>query len=217
MIPPPDLALLDSAAKDALIRTLIERLNDLMVRLEVLEAENAALRKENAELRIKLDLPPKTPDNSSTPPSQGHKASGAADAKPKAKPHAGAHRPLHPNPTRRRDVAASQCQHCRADVSGVMQTPVHAYDRIEIPEIKPDVTPVALLGGMCPCCAKPFKAAPPAGPEPGSPFWPDPRAFAIYLRFYPAISFERLSRLFSGLPWVAINEKALVKLSHDTK
>src|SRR5258705_9775150 len=76
MIPPPDLALLDSAAKDALIRTLIERLNDLMVRLEVLEAENAALRKENSELRVKLDLPPKTPDNSSTPPSQGHKASG---------------------------------------------------------------------------------------------------------------------------------------------
>src|SRR6266853_352435 len=166
MIPPPDLALLDSAAKDALIRTLIERLNDLMVRLEVLEAENAALRKENSELRVKLDLPPKTPDNSSTPPSQGHKASGAADAKPKAKPHAGAHRPLHPNPTQRRDVAASQCQHCRADVSGVMQTPVHAYDRIEIPEIKPDVTRVALLGGMCPCCAKPFKAAPPAGLEP---------------------------------------------------
>jgi len=145
MIPSPDLALLDSAAKDALIRTLIERLNDLTVRLEVLEAENAALRKENAELRVKLDLPPKTPDNSSTPPSQGHKASGAADAKPKAKPHAGAHRPLHPNPTQRRDVAASQCQHCRADVSGVMQTPVHSYDRIEIPEIKPDVTRVALL------------------------------------------------------------------------
>src|SRR5258706_12255914 len=85
MILSPDLSVLDSAAKDALIRTLIERLNDLTVRLEVLEAENAALRKENAELRIKLDLPPKTPDNSSTPPSQGHKASGAADAKPKAK------------------------------------------------------------------------------------------------------------------------------------
>ena len=159
MIPPPDLAVLDSAAKDALIRTLIERLNDLTARLEVLEAENAALRKENLELRVKLDLPPKTPDNSSTPPSQGHKPSGAADAKPKAKPHAGAHRPLHPNPTRRRDVPASQCQHCQADVSGVVQTPVHTYDRIEIPEIKPDVTRVALLGGMCPCCARPFTAS----------------------------------------------------------
>src|SRR5258708_37430933 len=108
MIPSPDLALLDSAAKDALIRTLIGRLNDLTARLEVLEAENAAVRKENAQLRIKLDLPPKTPDNSSTHPSQGHKASGAADAKPHAQPHAGAHRPLHANPDRRRDVAASQ-------------------------------------------------------------------------------------------------------------
>src|SRR5258707_6047000 len=164
MILSPDLALLDSAAKDALIRTLIDRPTDLTVGLEALEAESAALRKENAELRVKLDLPRKPPDNSSTPPSQGHKASGAADAKPKAKPHAGAHRPLHPNPTQRRDVAASQCQHCRADVSGVMQTPVHSYDRIEIPEIKPDVTRVALLGGMCPCCAQTVNAAPPARP-----------------------------------------------------
>src|SRR5260370_11207556 len=199
MLPSPDLGLLDSAAKDALIRTLIERLNDLTVRLEVLEAENAALRKENAELRVKLDLPPKTPDNSSTPPSQGHKASGAADAKPKAKPHAGAHRPLHPNPTRRREVLASQCQHCRADVSGVMQTPVHTYDRIEIPEIKPDVTRVALLGGMCPCCAKPFKAAPPAGRQPSAPLRAHLRAFAIYFRFTQPLSFSRLSPPFHHL------------------
>src|SRR5258708_10313566 len=150
MIPSPDLALLDSAAKDALIRTLIERLNDLTVRLEVLRAENAAWRKETAELRVKLDLPPKTPDNSSPPPSQGHKASGAADAKPEAKPHAGAHRPLHPNPTQRRDVAASQCQHCRADVAGVMQTPVHSYDRIQILGIKTDVARVPSLCAMSP-------------------------------------------------------------------
>jgi transposase len=217
MILPPDLALLDSAAKDALIGALIERLNGLTARLEVLEAENAALRKENLELRVKLDLPPKTPDNSSTPPSRGHKASGAADAKPKAKPHAGAHRALHPNPTQRRDVPASQCQHCRTDVSGVVQTPVHAYDRIEIPEIKPDVTRVTLLGGMCPCCDKPFKAAPPEGLEPGSPFGPNLRAFAIYLRFTQAISFERLARLFSDLLGLEISEGALVNMLDDSR
>jgi hypothetical protein len=45
--------------------------------------------------------------------------------KPKGKPHAGAHRQLHPNPTRRCNVAASLCQHCQADVSGVEQTAVH--------------------------------------------------------------------------------------------
>ena len=128
MLSAPNFSLLNAKEKDALIVQLLARLE--------------ALERENAGLREKLNLPPKTPDNSSTPPSQGHKASGASGAKPKTKPHAGAHRPLHPNPTRCRAVPASHCQHCQVDVSGVVQTPVHSYDRIEIPEIKPDVTRV---------------------------------------------------------------------------
>ena len=208
---PPDLALLDSAGKDALILALFERLNDLAARLEILEAENAALRAENAELRAKLNLPPKKPDNSSTPPSRGHKGSEGEQRKPKRKPHAGAHRGLHPNPTKRCHFAASLCQHCRADVSGIEQTAVHSYDRIELPEIRPEVIRVTLLGGTCPCCNKPFKATPPAGLEPGSPFGPNLRAFAIYLRITHAISFERLVRLFSDLLGVEISEGALVK------
>ena len=110
MIEPPDLRSLDGAAKDALILALIERINALI-------AENAELKDRVAKLEAKLDLPPKTPDNSSTPPSQGHKASGEAASKPKGKPHAGAHRPLHPNPTHRREVMAAHCQHCAADVT----------------------------------------------------------------------------------------------------
>ena len=115
---PPDLALLDSAGKDALILALFERLNDLTARLEILEADNAALRAENAalraenavlraenaELRAKLNLPPKKPDNSSTPPSRG----------------------------------------------GIEQTAVHSYDRIELPEIRPEVIRVTLLGRHMP-------------------------------------------------------------------
>jgi transposase len=207
---PSDFSLLSAKEKDALIAQLLARLG-------ALERENATLKAENATLREKLKLPPKTPDNSSTPPAAGHKSNGETTRKPKGKPHAGAHRPLHPNPTRRRDVPASHCQHCRADVSSVVQTPVHAYDRIEIPEIKPDVTRVTLLGGMCPCCARPFKAAPPAGLEPGSPFGPNLRAFAIYLRFTQAISFERLSRLFSDLLGLEISEGALVNMLDDSK
>jgi len=224
MTPPPDLTLLDSAGKDALILALIERLNDLTARLEILEAdntafraENPALRAENAELRAKLNLPPKKPDNSSTPPSRGQKGSEGEQRKPKGKPHAGAHRELHLHPSRRCDVAASLCQHCQTDVSGVEQTAVHTYDRIELPEIKPDVIRVTLLGGMCPCCDKPFKATPPAGLEPGSPFGPNLRAFAIYLRVTHAISFERLVRLFSDLLGVEISEGALVKMLADSQ
>lgn len=196
---------------------LIALIEALTTQVEALTVQNAALAKRVAELEAKLDLPPKTPDNSSTPPSQGRKANEAASAKPKSKPHAGAHRPLHPNPTQRRVVLASRCPHCRADVSDVAQEAVHAYDRIEIPEIKPDVTRVTLHGGICPCCAKRFTAAPPAGLEPGSPFGPNLRALAIYLRFTHAISFERLARLISDLLGLEISEGALVNMLDDSK
>jgi len=178
-----------------------------------------ALEAQNAALREKLNLPPKTPDNSSTPPAQGRKASGEASdkPKPKGKPHPGAHRALHPTPTRRCDVPAEHCQHCGTSVGDAPQSACETYDRIEIPEIKPDVTRVTLYGGVCPCCAKRFKAAPPQGLEPGSPFGPNLRAFALYLRFTQAISFERLSRLFSDLLGLDISEGALINILDDSR
>jgi transposase len=53
MTPPPDLSRLTEAEKDALILALWARV---------------------AELEARLDAPPKTPGNSSLPPSRGHKA-----------------------------------------------------------------------------------------------------------------------------------------------
>ena len=205
-----DSSSLSSAEKDALIATLLARIDELSKRLDALE-------KENAELRAKLKLPPKTPDNSSTPPARGQKSSEEAPPRPKSKAHPGAHRPLHPNPTRKRDVLAAQCRHCGTDVSGVRQGPVHTYDRIEIPEIKPDVTQVTLHGGVCPCCSKRFRADAPADLPTGSPFGPNLRAFAIYLRFSHAISLERLARLMSDLLGLAISEGALVNILDDSR
>ena len=115
---------MSSAEKDALIATLLARIDELSKRLDALEKENAALR-------AKLKLPPKTPDNSSTPPARGQKGSDTTPSQPKGKAHPGTHRPLHPHPTRKRDVLADQCLHCGTDVSGVTQAPVHTYDRIE--------------------------------------------------------------------------------------
>ena len=206
MTRPPDLKSLSSSEKDALIGALPARIDGLAARVEQLEArvaalaaENAALKAENAALREKLTLPPKTPDNSSKPPSQGPKRQGERKAKPKGKVHAGAHRPLHPNPTRRRDVFVDRCPHCQAAVAAAPQLPLQAYDRIEIPAITPDVTRVTLFGGICPCCQGRFKATPPADLPPGSPFGPNLRAFVVYLRFAQAIPFERLARLLFEL------------------
>ena len=188
MAPSFDLAVLSSSERDALISALLAQVDALTARVAALETENAALRE-------KLKAPPKTPDNSSTPPSQGRKANGDGKASPKARVHAGAHRPLHPNPTRCEAVRVERCPHCRADVGNLAQMAVQTYDRIEIPAIAPDVTRVMLHGGVCPCCAGRFKATAPAGLEPGSPFGPNLRAFVLYLRFGQAIPFERLARL----------------------
>jgi transposase len=205
MLPPADLATLGSLEKDALIQALLAQLAELKARVEQLEAENA-------ELRAKLKLPPKTPDNSSLPPSRGQKASVSSTPKTKSKPHAGAHRPLHPKPTRKRNCLAHQCQHCGSDVAGVAQVVCEAYDRIEIPPIEPEVTRVSLYGGTCPCCARRFKAQPPPGLEPGSPFGPNLRAVVIYLRSVQGLPLERLSHLLRDLFGLAISEGALVGL-----
>src|SRR3954447_11178157 len=60
MVAIPDLSRLSGAEKDALIVALLER-------LEVAE-------RRIAELEAKLNEPPKTPDNSSVPPSRGVKS-----------------------------------------------------------------------------------------------------------------------------------------------
>jgi len=182
-----------------------------MARIEELMAQVAAQAARIAELEAKLGLPPKGPDNSSVPPSRGQKPSEGQSARDKSKPHGGAHRPLHPNPTRKRDVFATRCG-CGADLSGVAQEPRESYDRVEIPKIEPDVTRVTLHGGVCPCCARRFKATPPAGLEPGSPFGPNLRAFVFYLRSVQGIPLARLTDVLRDLLGLEISEGALVNI-----
>jgi transposase len=187
---------------------------ELRAELVVLRKRIAELEKENAELRAKLGKPPKTPDNSSVPPSLGRKASGQPETKRKGKrkSHPGAHRALHPNPTHKLEVKADYCEHCQADVSQKPQMAQETYDHIEIPPVKPIVTQVTLMAGLCPCCGKPFKAKAPEGLEPGSPFGPNLRAKALYLRYVHGVSFERLAHLFSHLFDLEISEGALVNM-----
>src|SRR5271165_3099229 len=181
--------------------------------IERLSAKAEALEAQIVELQAKSNRPPKTPDNSSLPPSHGHKTTTEfIKNRRKKKPHPGAHRPLHPNPTQRRDVLASACGHCGADVSKSLQEPCEVYDRIEIPPIAPEITRVSLHGGVCTCCTKRFKAEAPAGLEPGSPFGPNLRAFVIYLRFTQGVAFERLSRLMRDAFGLEISEGALVNI-----
>jgi transposase len=176
-----------------------------------------ALTARVAELEAKLGEPPKTPDNSSLPPSKGQKPSALTAPKPKAQAHAGAHRPLHPNPTSRREFRAERCQRCGVDVADAPQFACESYDRIEIPAITPDVTRVTLMGGVCPCCGKRFKATPPADLAPGSPFGANLRAFVIYLRSVQGIALARLVVVLHDLFGLDISEGALVAILDDSR
>lgn len=210
MAAPLDLTALDGTAKDALILAQAER-------IAAQDETIAFLTKRIEELEAKLGKPPKTPSNSSVPPSQGHKASGEGGSGKKRKGHPGAFRALHPHPTRVRNVEASHCQHCGSDVSAAAQAAVHSYDRVEIPDIKPDVTRVVLHGGVCPCCAKRFKARPPEGLEPGSPFGPNLRSLVLYLHGHQAIPLKRLSQMMSDLLGLKISQGAIVNILRGAK
>ena len=199
MTPPPDLT-----DKDALIAALLAR-------LEARDAVIVKLQARVAELEAKLNRPGKGPGNSSVPPSQGHKPSGSGGSKPKSKPHRGAHRALHPNPTRKLIVLATTCG-CGADVSAVAQSAQHTYDCVEIPPIKPDVTQVTLQGGLCLCCGKRFKAAAPSRLQPGSPFGPNLCALIIYLRSVQAIPLNRLRDIVFDMVGLEISEGAIVNI-----
>ena len=139
-----DLSKLTVAEKDDLILTLLPLVGQLeaaLARITELEARLAA-----------FERPPKTPDNSSLPPSKGQKSDRPVGDKPPRKSRPGFGRALEPNPDRAVDARLDSCPHCAAAFPAEQQTPQQVYDRIELPPIKPDVTRVRLFGGRCACC-----------------------------------------------------------------
>ena len=207
MTPPPDLTVLSHAEKDTLIAALLARLGEALERITVQDARIAALEARVSE----LTRPPKTPGNSSKPPSQGTKTNlpePGADRPPR-KSRPGVGRTLHPKPDRVIDARLSACPNCAAVFPNASQTPQQIYDRIELTPIRPDVTRVQLFGGRCACCGERATAAAPAGLEPGSPFGQSIAALVVYLHYTHAIGMERLVTIMDEIFGLSISEGAI--------
>ena len=206
MIPPADLRQLSHTAKDALILALSAQLTAAQ---QLIASQTARI----ADLEARLDeltRPPKTPDNSSKPPSQGQKQDRPApDARPARKSRPGVGRTLHPNPDRVVDARLAACPKCQAAFPEAAQTPQQVYERIELPPVKPDVTQVRLFGGRCVCCGERVAAAAPAGLELGSPFGQSIAALVVYLHYAHAIGMERLATLMDEIFSLSISEGAI--------
>ena len=202
MITQPDLDGMSHAQKDALILSLVAGLDDALSRIAELEAHVAELIR-----------PPTTPDNSSLPPSRGHKPDRSVQTllrKRRGRP--GVARALAENPDRVVDAHVDACPSCQASFPAEGQTAQSVYDRIELPPIQPHVTRVRLFGGRCLCCATRAMAPAPAGLEPGSPFGRSVEAMVVYLHYAHAIGLERLRAVMAELFSLSVSEGALCNI-----
>jgi transposase len=109
------------------------------------------------------------------------------------------------------------CPHCGHGGLAAEPSLQAVYDKIELPPITPIMTRVQQYGGRCAGCGRPYVAPVPAGMEPGSPFGASVQRLATYLRYTPAISYERLSALFAQVFGLSISEGGLANLFQSVR
>lgn len=180
--------------------------------IRVLAEQNAALQVRVAALEAQLKIPPKTPDNSSVPPSKGEKANRPDKTKKRRKGRPGVARELCPNPDHVRDIFAEVCTNCATSLTPADQPEVHAYDHIDMPLIKPDTTRINLHSGDCPCCGERVAATAPTDMPVGSPFGPGIVALVVYLHVCQMVSFNRLVEMLKGLFGLTLSEGAIANM-----
>ncbi len=192
---------LDSLSKEELIALVLAQMEQIRL-----------LTARVAELEAKLNIPPKTPSNSSLPPSKGQKANRPEKAKKPRKGRPGVARKLAEHPDHVREVFAGTCLECGKAASPADQPDVHAYDHIDLPEIKPVVTRINIHSGTCVHCGKRIAGTPPADMPAGSPFGPGIAALAVYLHTRQMVSYNRLVEMMKGLFGLEISEGAIANM-----
>ena len=205
-MPPETLDSLDKDSLKPLVLQLLAQNQALLGRIDTLLARIA-------ELEARTGQPPRTPTNSSLPPSSGQKANcaDAAAGNKGRKGRPGVARALCPNPDQTRDIYAERCS-CGAALSPGDQPHVYAYDHIDLPPIKPVTTRIHVHKGNCPRCKKRVAASPPADMAPGSPFGPGIAAVVTYLHACQMVSYSRMTEVLDGLFGLKVSEGAIANM-----
>jgi transposase len=212
-MPPGGIDSLNADSLKGLVLSLLAKIDDLTEQNKTLLARIDELLARIAELEGRAGKPPKTPTNSSLPPSSGQKANvaNASTTKKGRKGHPGVTRELCANPDVTRDVLVERCA-CGAKLPAAEQVLARAYDHVELPPIKPITTRINLHRADCPCCGKTTTAEPPADMPPGSPFGPGIVALVTYLHGCQMVGYARLVEMLEGLFGLKISEGAIANI-----
>jgi transposase len=130
-MPPEGIDSLNADSLKGLVLSLLAKIDDLVEQNKTLLARIDELLARIAELEGRSGKPPKTPTNSSLPPSRGQKANvaDASTTKKGRKGHPGVTRELCANPDVTRDVHVERCT-CGAKLPAADQVLARAYDHV---------------------------------------------------------------------------------------
>jgi transposase len=212
-MPPEEIDSLDAKNLKGVVLSLLARIDELFEQNKKLLEQNSALLARIVELENRGGKPPKTPANSSVPPSRVQKGNvgDASGEKKGRKGRPGVTRELCPNPDVTCNIFAERCD-CGGKVPHKGQVLAHAYDHVELPPIKPVTTRINLHSGDCDCCGKTVTAKPLADMPPGSPFGPGIVALVTYLHGCQMVSYARLAEMLDGLFGLKISEGAIANM-----
>jgi transposase len=188
----------------------------VVLRYRLLEGELAAAQARIAELEAELARrggPPKTPANSSTPPSKGWKRVRQPPAEGAAKrgPPVG-----HVGTSRRRaqpDAVVlcqpTHCAHCGHELATAPPERVGVSQVVEVPPVQPVVLEAWRYAARCSHCGTTTVGEYPAGFEPTRVFGPHLEALWTYLHEQHHVSYVRLAALGRDLWQLGVSQGAL--------
>src|SRR5688572_31779717 len=159
-----------------------------------------------AELEARLGQPPKTPGNSSVPPSAGFKANRAERrARKRRRDHDGISRRRQPPDVIVR-CRPSTCQGCGEPLPLAGQRRVGRSQVIELPPVRPVVVEAWQYAARCRGCGHRTRGAYPAGLEPTRTFGPQIEALLGYFHERHHVGYQRLVEVCGDLFGLRISE-----------
>lgn len=195
-----------------LLRVQEVRSETLVARNQVLEARVIALEAKLAELLG----PPKTPANSSLPPSAGFKANRPAKGrKGRSGKRVGKSR-KRAEPDVVIECHVDTCAECGADLRRVPQQWLGRSQVVEMPPVEPVVIEARRYGCLCPSCGQRQAGDYPAGMEPERVFGRRLEGLVTYLHEVHHLSYKRLQAVLKTLFGIAVSAGALVNMVQRT-